>query len=189
MLSVAGIILAAPLLRSVPLHSRALRAAAQMLIVSLAAQTATLPIVLHAFGRVCPCFILNLIWLPVLGLIVLPLAALGCALLPFACGGEALHILLSGAALPGDMLLKLLTMMDEAGLLAALQGLKPTGLSMLGFICALAALACAAGGHAASRACRGLLDVRSCSAPRRFMAAKRRNMARLQGRTHYAAGS
>lgn len=55
------------------------------------------------------------------------------------------------------MLLKLLTMMDEAGLLAALQGLKPTGLSMLGFICALAALACAAGGHAASRACRGLL--------------------------------
>lgn len=157
MLSVAGIILAAPLLRSVPLHSRVLRAAAQMLIVSLAAQTATLPIVLHAFGRVCPCFILNLIWLPVLGLLVLPLAALGCALLPFACGGEALHILLSGAALPGDMLLKLLTMMDEAGLLAALQGLKPTGLSMLGFICALAALACAAGGHAASRACRGLL--------------------------------
>ncbi len=157
MLSVAGIVLAGPLLRAVPFHSRCLRATSQMLLVSLAAQVATLPVVLHAFGRVSLCFILNLVWLPALGVVVLPLAALGCALLPFADGSEVLHVLLSGAALPGDLLLDLLTHMEASGLLAVAQGLKPSGLSMLGFACALAALACAAGKSGPSSACRKLL--------------------------------
>lgn len=157
MLSVAGIVLATPLLRAVPFHSHGLRASAQMLIVSLAAQLAALPVVLHAFGRVSLCFILNLVWLPVLGVVVLPLAVLGCALLPLADGREALHVLLSGAALPGDLLLDLLKHMDSSGLLAVAQGLKPSGLSILGFACALPALACAAGNSGTFSACRKLL--------------------------------
>lgn len=157
MLSVAGIILAAPLLRAVPFRSRGPRAASQMILASLAAQIATLPVVLHSFGRVSLCFMLNLIWLPVLGFAVLPLAALGCALLPFADGREALHVLLSGAALPGDLLLDLLKHMEASGLLAVAQCLKPSGLSMIGFACALAALACAAGSRGTLSVCRKLL--------------------------------
>lgn len=156
MLSVAGIILAAPLLRAVPFRSRVPRAVAQMILASLAAQIATLPVVLHSFGRVGLCFMLNLIWLPVLGFAVLPLAVLGCALLPFADGREALHVLLSGAALPGDLLLDLLMHMEASGLLAVAQCLKPSGLSMIGFACA-AALACAAGSKGTLSVCRKLL--------------------------------
>lgn len=157
MLSVAGIVLAAPLLRAVPFHSCIPRCTAQMVIVSLAAQIATLPVVLHAFGRISLCFVLNLFWLPMLGIAVLPLTALGCALLPLLGNGEAVHLLLSGAALPGDVLLKLLRSMEASGLLAVAQGLKPAGLSLLGFACALAALAGSAGKGALSPVCRRLL--------------------------------
>ena len=65
------------LIRAVPFRLRPLRVPAQLLVVSLAAQTASLPVVLHSFGRFGLCFLLNLPWLPVLGFFVLPLAALG----------------------------------------------------------------------------------------------------------------
>lgn len=157
MLSVAGILFAAPLIRAVPFRLRPLRVPAQLLVVSLAAQTASLPVVLHSFGRFGLCFLLNLPWLPVLGFFVLPLAALGCLLLPVADGSQTLHLLLKVAALPGDLLLALLRRMEESGLLPVMQGLKPTGITMLGFACALAALACASGRSPNSPLCRKLL--------------------------------
>ena len=82
MLSVTGIALALPALRraqrlpsSTPLR-RVGRGAVLLLLTSLAVQIATLPVTLSAFGRLTPLFPLNLLWLPLLELVVLPLAAL-----------------------------------------------------------------------------------------------------------------
>ena len=70
---------------------------------SVAAQLATLPLVLDVFGRSTLWFPLNLLWLPVLGTVVLPLAFLGLILVPF---GITLPLTL--AAIPCEALLELL---------------------------------------------------------------------------------
>lgn len=71
---------------------------------SVAAQLATLPLVLDAFGRSTLWFPINLLWLPALGFIVLPLSFLG--LIAAAAGLEqAAGFLLHLANIPCEALL------------------------------------------------------------------------------------
>lgn len=158
-LSVAGIMAALPFLswsRARPpartLLRRAGRAALMLLGVSLAAQAATLPIVLHSFGRLTPLFPLNLVWLPLLELIVLPVAALGAVGIAVPGTHSVSDALFSLAALPGEGLLAFLTWLHEQGWLIVEQGLRPLPVAALGYAAAVAAFVCLSGRQGAKSA-------------------------------------
>lgn len=147
--AVAGILLfAAPLTRTdfnspppprdpARRMGRALRA---LLLCSLAVQMATLPLVLHLFGRVSPWFGLNLIWLPVLGLWVLPAAFVGLGCLAAGMNGIA-DLCLWAAAWPCDLLLRGLRSLEAAGWLDSLWALRPHWTAFPGYAALLAAAA------------------------------------------------
>ncbi len=94
----------------------ALRLFRLTLICSVAAQLATLPLVLHIFGYTTLWFPLNLLWLPVLGFFVLPVSFLGLAFLGLglpAIGTDLLQL----AVVPCDLLLDgLVRLQGNAGL-------------------------------------------------------------------------
>lgn len=104
--------------------------------VSFCIQVALLPLVVRAFGATGLLFPLNLIWLPVLGALVLPLAFLALAVvaLPaFAFTAALARGLLYLADLPGAVLMALLQWLDQAGLLLAPLAPRPHWLMMGGF--------------------------------------------------------
>ena len=151
-LSVAGIMAALPALswsraraQAPTLLRRTGRTALILLGVSLAAQLATLPIVLHSFGRLTPLFPLNLLWLPLLELIVLPLAALGAVGLLLPGTHAVSDALFSLASLPGEGLLAFLTWLNTHGWLIVEQGLRPLPVAALGYAAAAAAFVCLSG--------------------------------------------
>ncbi len=161
--SVAGIALAAPLLGRLYRLSRAesgavarnaapaqpetggsdhlkhvLCAALACLGVSLAAQTAIFPLLIDAFTGTGLWLPLNLLWLPVLGSVVMPLAFAGlfCSALVLAglpLAGFAAKGLFLLAELPCAALLGLLGRMDAAGILAAPVALRPPWPAWIGF--------------------------------------------------------
>jgi len=90
-----------------------------LLACSLAVQAATLPLSLYIFGRISPWFLLNLLWLPILGFFVLPLAFLGlfCLITGFKTGAS---LFLLGAMEPCRILLAGLASLDQANLLNSL---------------------------------------------------------------------
>ncbi|MDL2279726.1 ComEC/Rec2 family competence protein, partial [Desulfovibrio sp. OttesenSCG-928-G11] len=100
--------------------------------ISLAIQAALLPLVLRAFGSSGLSFPLNLIWLPALSLIVLPLAFAGLAASALGLPEAAAALLLLADA-PGQGLLMLLEGLDNAGLLLAPLLPRPHWLSMAGY--------------------------------------------------------
>lgn len=149
-LAVAGIAIAAPLLRHhtapgeplqarlfalgavSPTARRIVRAGLWALALSAAAQLTTLPLALDAFGHVTPGFLANLVWLPVLGFFVLPVAWLG--VLFTACGLHALaRITLELAALPCTWLVHGLTWLHDHHVLFQLWGLRPHWTAVLGY--------------------------------------------------------
>ncbi|MGE4552528.1 MAG: ComEC/Rec2 family competence protein, partial [Desulfovibrionaceae bacterium] len=132
-LAVAGIVVLLPLARplgrildALPEGLEGWRAAAvrwglvpvrdlgAVLAMSLAAQLAVLPVTAWTFGRLAPNFLLNAVWLPVLGLAVLPLGLAGLVLAP--CWPDAAAPLLGAAAGIQDRLLDLLAWGRAAGL-------------------------------------------------------------------------
>lgn len=150
--AVAGIALCSPLLRRLwrpfafspieALHGDVspLRAAAKRFLqllwltlgCSVAAQLATLPLVLDAFGRSTVWFPLNLLWLPILGFLVLPLAFLG--LVACAAGwDQAAGCLLHLASLPCDALLIGLRWLEENAGLDTFIAPRPHWTALLGF--------------------------------------------------------
>ena len=150
--AVAGIALCSPLLRRLwrpfapspfeVLHGdlSPLRAAAKRFLellwltlgCSVAAQLATLPLVLDAFGRSTVWFPLNLLWLPILGFLVLPLAFLG--LLACAAGWDQVAgCLLHLASLPCDALLSGLRWLEDHAGLDAFVAPRPHWTALLGF--------------------------------------------------------
>lgn len=148
-LSVAGIVAALPWLRApaAPLSPlrRVARGVLALLGVSLAAQLATLPLMLSVFGRLNPLFPLNLLWLPLLELIVLPTAALGEILLA-AFGPQPLSdALFSLAALPGQGIMAMLEFLRDHGWLLVEQGLRPLPTAALGYAASAAAFVCLGG--------------------------------------------
>ena len=145
--SVAGIALAAPLLDRLRLWGRKspgawlLWAAAALLGLSLAAQTALLPLMLDVFTGTPLWLPLNLLWLPVLALALMPLAFAGllCTALSlagplfayvFAPLAQALFYL---AELPCAALLFVLQGMEALNLLVAPVALRPAWPAWVGF--------------------------------------------------------
>ena len=148
--SVAGIALIAPTLsalweRSFPCTRQGVllfcrNAVLGTLACSLAVQIATLPLVLTVFGRVPALFVLNLLWLPILGFWVLPLALLGLAavvagIVPLA------DILLTLAMEPCYLLGELLKFLDVQGWLQSPWLLRPHWTSCLGWVLLAVAVA------------------------------------------------
>ena len=143
--SVAGIALAAPLLSMIARHPcffsgrrlancilRFLKIIAGMAVVSVAAQTAVLPLVLGSFPGTGLWFPLNLIWLPVLGLWVMSASFAGLFLTAIGSTSVAsLFFFLAG--IPCQGLLSLLECMDAAGILAAPVMLRPAFPAAVGF--------------------------------------------------------
>ncbi|MEG2140010.1 MAG: ComEC/Rec2 family competence protein [Bilophila sp.] len=107
---------------------------------SLAAQLATLPLTMALFGSTTLWFPTNLLWLPVLGFMVLPLAFLG--LIGVAVGWSALGgALLTLAAVPCDWLLHGLCWLQREAGMSAVWGLRPHWTGILGFGAVLVAAA------------------------------------------------
>lgn len=124
--------LAARLVPARGVAAAAARGAIILLGSSLCIQIALLPLTARAFGTSGLLFPLNVLWLPVLGVIVLPLAFFG--LLAAALNLSALAgLLLATASVPCELLLELLTFLDAAGLLAAPALPRPHWLSMAGY--------------------------------------------------------
>jgi competence protein ComEC len=104
--------------KHLPSRIRVKRATFTILALSLGVQVLLFPFTLRIFGFSGLLFPLNLIWLPVLEMFVLPLAFFGlitlCLNLPLL-GAGALQL----AALPCEALIALLTKLEAANLLAA----------------------------------------------------------------------
>ncbi|MDR1359607.1 MAG: ComEC/Rec2 family competence protein [Deltaproteobacteria bacterium] len=108
------------------------RGGAMTLLISLCIQIVLSPLTVRAFGQMGLCFPLNLLWLPVLGLWVMPLSFAGLLLSGLDLTGAA-SALLYLAALPGEALFALLHFLDNQGLLFAPTVLRPHWLSVAGF--------------------------------------------------------
>ena len=107
---------------------------------SVAAQLATLPLVLDAFGRSTLWFPINLLWLPALGFIVLPLSFLG--LIAAAAGLEqAAGFLLHLANIPCEALLHSLRWLQAHAGLDLFVSPRPHWTAILGFGAIAVALA------------------------------------------------
>ena len=100
--------------------------------VSFCIQVMLSPLTIRAFGTAGLWFPLNLIWLPVLGSLVMPLAFAGLLLSSLGLDSLA-QLALHGATLPCEALLWLLARMDTASLLIAPVVLRPHWMSGAGF--------------------------------------------------------
>ncbi len=153
-LCVASIALVLPLLRRIPkpysfmVRHKPLRYflaifarnLAQILLISLSIQVVLLPIFLLYFPPAGPWFILNIMWLPILSLWVLPLMALGfmsslLASIEFLSFFIPIStFLLHMASWPCELLLHLLHTMESQGLFNFPALLRPNGTSILAWI-------------------------------------------------------
>ena len=121
-----------------------LRALMRIFLVSLFIQIALLPLNMLLFGNAGFWFPLNVAWLPVADLIVLPAAVLG--LLCAALGLESpARLILDVAAMPCQWLVDSLAWLAESGLLAAPAMLRPHWTALPAFAALLTALAFMAG--------------------------------------------
>lgn len=112
--------------------SRLLRLVWLTLGCSVAAQIATLPLVLDAFGQSTLWFPLNLLWLPALGFVVLPLSFLGLAAAALGLGPAA-SLLLHSADLPCETLLRGLLWMQRHAGMDVFVAPRPHWTALLGF--------------------------------------------------------
>ena len=122
---------------------------ARILLISLLIQIALLPLNLLLFGNAGFWFPLNVLWLPVAGLVVLPGAALGLLLAGAGLDGTA-RLVLDLAALPCQWLTDGLAGLNALGLLHNPVLLRPHWTALPAFAALLAALACLAGRGKAS---------------------------------------
>ncbi len=145
--AVAGIALSAPVLHQIwnarkdpqggaspfkRIRRSCTRLLGLILVCSVAAQIATWPLVMTAFGHSTWWFPLNLLWLPVLDFFVLPVAfvALGCLAINFTFIG---NVLLHLAAYPCDLLLRGLFWLEQHCGMSPVWGMRPHWTTSLGF--------------------------------------------------------
>lgn len=138
--AVAGIGLMLPHFRALissggPWYRRGLVRAGGLLAVTVSANIALLPLISWYFGTLSPNVLLNLVWLPVLGLVVMPLGLCGMALAASGWAAPVAVFLLGAASRGMDGLLFLLDRMTGAGLSPVFAVLRPLWPEMLG--CAL----------------------------------------------------
>ncbi|MCL1939429.1 MAG: DNA internalization-related competence protein ComEC/Rec2 [Desulfovibrionaceae bacterium] len=121
-----------PLRRYPGVSGKILRGGFITLGISFSIQVFLLPLIAHIFGFSGLLFPLNLIWLPVLGSVVLPLSFAGLFLI--ALGADTLaSFVLYLAVLPCEALMALLLALDKAGLLLAPVMPRPHWLSAAGY--------------------------------------------------------
>lgn len=113
--------------------------AAMLGLVSLSANAFLLPILALYFHEISPHLWLNILWLPVLGLIVLPVAFLGFTCMDFFPG--LAQLLFQIAAYPATLLERGLAVLDQAGWLQMTIPLRPEGIEILGYWLILGSLA------------------------------------------------
>lgn len=106
-------------------------ALAGILAVSLSAQLAVLPLTAWSFGRLAPNFLLNIVWLPVLGFVVLPLGLGGLVLAPLWPG--AAELLLQASTWAQQQLLDFLAYGRAAEFFPLVTVPRPQWPSMLGW--------------------------------------------------------
>lgn len=119
--------------------ARAAFAAVSLLGVSLGAQIVLMPLLVKTFGLYGLCFPLNLLWLPILGVWVMPCALAGTVLAAANVTGAAAW-LMQLAVIPCDVLLDILHLLNRLGALPVSLPPRPHWLSMLGFWFLLACL-------------------------------------------------
>ena len=88
-----------------------------------------MPFIIAYFGKISYFFLLNVIWLPVLGFLVLPFSAFA---LLFSSFPTLAQFCIEIAAYPAYILIELLTWFKSKGFDPFLQSLKPSVFSMLG---------------------------------------------------------
>ncbi len=122
------------------LIGKSVRAGLQVLFISLCIQIALFPLNVLLFGNAGFWFVLNLVWLPVLGLFILPGAALGLIAASVGLDGPASTIL-TLSALPCDLFIALLDLLDAAGLLQPPLLPRPHWTTLPAFACLIPATA------------------------------------------------
>ncbi len=113
--------------------ARLIRSLLEILLISFALQIALLPLNLAIFGNPGLFFALNVLWLPILGIWVLPAAfcALFLAILGFDSSASALFTL---ASLPCETLLAGLNWLEQHGLFASITLLRPHSSNLLAYV-------------------------------------------------------
>ena len=157
------------------LFRRAVRPLAQIFLVSLGIQVALLPLNILLFGNAGQWFALNVFWLPVADLLVLPAAVAGLGLAALGAV-DAAGLVLYLATLPCTVLADGLDWLASAGLLRNPTLLRPHWTALPAFAALLTALAYKAGRPSFSPAARRLLALGAvllCAGP----------LLRLQART------
>ncbi len=112
---------------------RIMGSAVGILVVSMAAQLVLMPLTLDAFGTVTPWSVLNLLWLPVLGLWLLPLGFLGLAAMSVPALSGLAAWLFAVAAFPAHGLFGMLEYLERAELLFPVLSVRPLPMAGLGF--------------------------------------------------------
>ncbi|WP_353616796.1 DNA internalization-related competence protein ComEC/Rec2 [Desulfovibrio sp. Huiquan2017] len=120
---------------------RLLSWAAGVLAVSVCATLAIMPLVSWYFGTFSPNLLLNMVWLPVLGCVVMPLGLAGMILAVPAWTAPAGALLLGLAARVTDGLLRLLDAVRSGGWTPVFAVLRPLWPELLGFALLLVATA------------------------------------------------
>jgi competence protein ComEC len=112
---------------------RIVRGALYTLATSLSVNIGLAFVVLTQFGELTPHFALNVLWLPLLSFVVLPLGFVGLvlALVP-GLSGAGVAILGADAALIQGVI-DLLSWLDEAGWLRVIVGMRPTWPAVVGY--------------------------------------------------------
>ena len=136
-LAVAGIGVMYPGLRSLLCHgqrwwTKPLLWVGGLLAVSLCANIALLPLVSRIFGTWSPNFLLNLVWIPILGLAVMPLGLLGMMLSVMSWAAPLGAYCLLMAARLMDWLLVLLHITGETGVTPVFSVLRPLWPELIG---------------------------------------------------------
>ncbi|MBG3878654.1 ComEC/Rec2 family competence protein, partial [Desulfovibrio oxamicus] len=136
-----------------PWLTRLVAYAARTLWVTLCIQLILLPLSARVFGTSSPWFALNLLFLPLIDGVALPLGLAGMAMAPAA--PEVAGWLLLIARWPFDLLLVSLRWLDGVGLLGAPQLLRPHPAAMLGLWVLLGATVLQVSGQVADQASGG----------------------------------
>jgi competence protein ComEC len=112
-----------------------------VLAVSFCVGLALLPLEVSEFHRVTPWFALNLLWLPVLGFVILPLGFLGLLLTALPGVSAVGGLFLSAASFLLQGFADILAYLDGAGMLEVLVPLRPSWEAMVGYWVLLLAFA------------------------------------------------
>ncbi len=136
--AVAGIGLIYPLLREKFIRrsswwTHLFIGAVGLLAVSVCANIALLPLISRHFGTLTPNILMNLIWLPVLGCIVMPLGLIGMVLALFSWTAPFGASLLVAASVVTEWLLKLLHVAVVADLTPVFSVLGPLWPEIIGY--------------------------------------------------------